>query len=129
MTTLSTAVDAPERPDDPSTSRLVLKRSVGEGFSLGDDWRFEVLDLTARFVSLVVTGGSRTVRWQLEVDDAVQVTIDNTLVCSRDSPAAFASHEVRVLRVTTSRATLLIHADRSLKITRHDLAPAHATAA
>jgi sRNA-binding carbon storage regulator CsrA len=129
MTTLSPAVDAPERPDHPSTSRLVLKRGVGEGFSLGDDWRFEVLDLTARFVTLVVTGGSRTVRWQLEVDDAVQVTIDNTLVCSRDSPAAFASLEVRVLRVTTSRATLLVHADRSLKITRHEGAPADATAA
>jgi sRNA-binding carbon storage regulator CsrA len=129
MTTLSTAVDAPDRPHDPSTSRLVLKRSVGEGFSLGDDWRFDVLDLTARSVTLVVTGASRTVRWQVEVDDALQVAIDNTLVCSRDSPAAFASVEVRVLRVTTSRATLLVHADRSFKITRRDLAPAHATAA
>jgi sRNA-binding carbon storage regulator CsrA len=128
MTTLSTAVDAPERPDDPSTSRLVLNRSVGEAFSLGDDWRFEVLDLTARFVTLVVTGASRTVRWQVEVDDALQVTLDNTLVCSRDSPAAFAALEVRVLRVTTARATLLIHAARSLKITRHEPAPARASA-
>ena len=129
MTTLSAAVDAPERPDDPSTSRLVMHRRAGEGFSLGDAWRFEVLDLTARFVTLVVTGGSRTVRWQVEVDDALQVTIDNTLVSSRDSPAAFASLEVLVLRVTTSRASLLIHADRSVKITPHDLAPAPADAA
>lgn len=124
MTTPGSAIDARERPQPASTSRLVLNRGVGEGFSLGEDWRFDVLGLTPQFVTLAVTGDSRIARWQLEVDDALEITLDNTLACSRQSPAALSPFEVRVLRVTTARATLLIHAARSLTITRHEPASA-----
>jgi sRNA-binding carbon storage regulator CsrA len=129
MTAPSSPTDERECSQPGSTSRLVMHRRVGAGFSLGEDWRFDVLSLTPQFVTLFVSGGSQTARWQLEVDDALEVTLDNTLACSRHSPAGLSPFEVRVVRVTSSHATLLINAARSLRITRHDSVPAHASAA
>ena len=129
MSTPSSPTDERECSQPESTSRLVMHRRVGEGFSLGEDWRFDALSLTPQFVTLFVSGGSHTARWQLEVGDALEVTLDNPLACSRHSPAALSPFEVRLMRVTSSHATLLIHAARSLTITRHEPVPANASAA
>lgn len=115
------------RPARTSTSALVLSRTVGEGFSLGEDWRFAVVHLTARFVSVAVTDGSHSTGWRLEVDDALQITTAHTVECvsqARGEPTPLA---LRVTRVTTHRATLLIHAPRSLEIVRRDSATARPT--
>ncbi|MGH3602397.1 MAG: hypothetical protein ACRDQH_19315 [Pseudonocardiaceae bacterium] len=106
-----------------STSTLVLHRGVGEGFSVGQDWRFDVVELTARFITLGVTAASGSTRWRLEVDDALQLTARGTLACSRQSRSELAPPAVRVARVATSRASLVIHVPRSLKITRHEPTP------
>ena len=114
---------SPRSPAWASTSTLVLRRTVGEGFSLGEDWRFHVLHLTARFVTLAVTDGSRITDWRLESDDSLQIAA-NTVACLRRARCEPAPLEVRVTRVSTHCVTLLIHAPRSLQIVRYDSAAA-----
>jgi len=110
------------RPTRPSTGALVLSRNVREGFSLAEDCRFDVLHLTAQFVNLAITDGSHSTGWRLEVGDALQIT-GGTVACLRQARYEPGPLEVRVKRVTTHHATLLVHAPRSLEIVRHDLSP------
>ncbi len=128
MTTPRRTTDGRGRPQPASTSRLILNRNVGEGFSLGWEWRFDVRELTAQFVTLAATTGLATSLWQLEATDALQITPAGTLTCVRRAPATLAPCEIRVVRVTATRASLLIHVPRSLKIIRHDLAATGALA-
>ena len=104
---------------------LVISRSVGEGFSIGEDWRFEVAEVNARFVTLTITSGNREWSCRLEADESLHITGRNTLRRS----AAGAQRRgkalvgVRVARVTSNDVRLAVCAPRSLKIHRHEHRP------
>ncbi|HEY2201915.1 MAG TPA: hypothetical protein VGH56_08500 [Solirubrobacteraceae bacterium] len=111
------------RAEKPNPGVLVISRSVGEGFSIGDEWHFLVAAINAQFVTLTVTGANTDATFRLQVNDALHITARNKLQ-RRRSTSGSSTHlspaGVTVSRVTSNDARLAVHAPRALKIHRHE---------
>ncbi len=111
----------PSAPEGPSV--LVISRSVGEGFSIGEEWHFQVENINAQFVTIAVTGAAAQATFRLQVDDSLHISARNKIQ-RRRAPArpstqlSFAG--VTVARVTSNDARLAVHAPRELKIRRRE---------
>lgn len=110
------------RPEKTKPGVLVISRSVGEGFSIGDEWHFLVAAINAQFVTLTVSG-STGATFRLQVNDSLHITTRNKLQRRRSasgSSAHLSPAGVTVSRVTSNDARLAVHAPRALKIHRHE---------
>jgi len=116
-------MSAANAPRDASSGVLVISRTVGEGFSIGDDWHFSVAEVNARFVTLTVTNTTRKWTCRLEVEESLHISGEGDLRRRRNAGARSAKLSpagVRVARVTSNDARLAVHAPRALKIHRHE---------
>jgi sRNA-binding carbon storage regulator CsrA len=116
-------MSAARSPRETSAGVLVISRSLGEGFSIGDDWHFQVTEVNARYVTLTVTNANQKWTCRLEVEESLHISGEGGLHRRQNAGARSAKLSpagVRVARVTSNDARLAVHAPRALKIHRHE---------
>ncbi len=107
---------SPSRPAQPRDGVLVISRSLGEGFWIGETWRLKIAQIKARYVTLEITDGTETQTCELEAECTLR--IDD--LSEQDFRTPQEPIGVKVMRVTSHHARLAVKAPRTLKIRRNE---------